>query len=126
MMLIVDDIAVFRETFINALHKRFPDIHITEAVNGAEALEKVRISKPELVFMDIKLPDENGISLTGKIKLEHPDITVVILTDHDLPEYREAAACAGADDFIQKGDLKMSTVDYLVKRYMTGDNSQAS
>jgi len=53
--------------------------------------------------MDIRLPGENGLELTKKIKKNYPDITVVIVTSYDLPEYREAARESMADYFVPKG-----------------------
>ncbi|MBT3312232.1 MAG: response regulator transcription factor [Desulfobacterales bacterium] len=116
--LIVDDIAVFRETFKKALSERFPSMIIDEAVNAKEAHEKVKLLRPELIFMDIRMPDESGIELTAEIKSNYPEIKIIILTDYDLPEYREAAEQAGADDFIPKGAIKISEIEKLLQRHM--------
>ncbi len=124
--LIVDDIAVFRETFKKALCERFPSMIVEEAIDGKQALDKIQNAKPNLVFMDIRLPGKSGIELTEIIKTNHPGITVVILTDYDLPEYREAALQGGADDFIPKGSLKMSAIETLVERHMEIVKAQAS
>ncbi|MFP4350204.1 MAG: response regulator transcription factor, partial [Desulfococcaceae bacterium] len=66
--LIVENSVTFRKTFSEALGKRFPKMVIEEAEDGAEAMRKVRSFQPQLVFMDIRLPGENGLRLTGKIK----------------------------------------------------------
>ena len=50
--------------------------------------------------MDIRLPGENGLELTKRIKMNYPDIIMVILTNYDLPEYREAARESMADYFV--------------------------
>jgi len=52
--------------------------------------------------MDVRLPGENGLELTKKIKAQYPDIIVVIVTNYDLPEYRKAAYESKADHFISK------------------------
>ncbi|MGZ3539371.1 MAG: response regulator, partial [Thermodesulfobacteriota bacterium] len=57
----------------------------------------------KIVFMDIRLPGENGLELTKKIKQNYPDIIIVILTSYDLPEYRQAALKRLADCFVPKG-----------------------
>ena len=101
--LIVEDSAVFRKAFKEALCKRFPFMAVEEALDGKAALEKVISFLPHLVFMDIRLPGQNGLELTRKIKTSHPNIAIIILTDYDLPEYREAARSGGADGFIPKG-----------------------
>lgn len=113
--LIVEDNATFRKMFKEILCKRFPLMTVEEAINGPEALEKVKAFLPELVFMDIRLPGESGLELTKRIKRTHPEIRVVILTDYNLPEYREAALDSGADDFVVKGTLNPAAMEVLVK-----------
>jgi DNA-binding NarL/FixJ family response regulator len=113
-MLIVEDNAMFRQSFRKVLAACFPTYTIDEAVDAAGALEKVETFQPDLVFMDIRLPGENGIRLTRKIKDSHPEIIVIIHTSYDLPEYREAAFQAGASDFITKGSLAERQIKVLV------------
>ena len=72
--LIVDDNASFREIIKEKLRTLFPSMVIYEAAEGNEALQKVDALKPELVFMDIRLPGESGIQLTQKIKTRYPNI----------------------------------------------------
>jgi len=93
---------------------------VEEAVDGAEALEKVKAFRPDLIFMDIRLPGETGLELTKKIKASHPEIVIIILTHYDLPEYREAANDGGADDFIPKGSLNLADIEQLVKSISSG------
>jgi DNA-binding NarL/FixJ family response regulator len=114
--LIVEDSDTFRETFKDALCRRFPAMNIEEAKDGTEALRKIGIFKPGLIFMDIRLPGKSGLELTREIKEYHPDITVIILTDYDLPEYRTAAGQGGADDFIPKGALNLSEIAAIISR----------
>jgi DNA-binding NarL/FixJ family response regulator len=87
---------------------------VDEAVNGEEAMQKVEDSLPHLVFMDIKLPDENGLEVTRKIKARYSEIRVIILTSYDLPEYREAADQCGADYFLAKGSSGREEIMALV------------
>lgn len=112
--LIVEDSNAFRAAFKQELRKRFPEMRVEEAVDGAEALKKVDGFAPDIVFMDIRLPGENGLALTEKIKARNPGIVVVILTDYDLPEYREAALDVGADRFIPKGALNLAEIGRIV------------
>ena len=101
--LIVDDHAAFREALKDVLHASFPAIDVTVAGDANEALHQVDTLAPDLIFMDIRLPGESGLRLTKKIKSSHPAIVIAILTDHDLPEYRQAALESGASYFIIKG-----------------------
>ena len=102
-ILIVEDNATFRQSFKEILRSQFPYLEIVEAVDGEDAIQRISAFNVDLIFMDIKLPGENGLSVTKKIKTDHPDIIVVILTSYDLPEYREAAQQSKADYFITKG-----------------------
>jgi len=105
---IVEDNAFFLQFLKETLHARFPLADILEAANGEEALQKIKTFPPDAIFMDLRLPGENGLELTRKIKAQYPNISIVILTNYDLPEYREAAYQSGADHFLSKDSfLKM-------------------
>ncbi len=109
-LLVVEDNAAFRQTLRNLLSSRFPFIALEEAEDGKEALQKIEGFLPDLIFMDIKLPGENGLELTKKIKRSYPETIVIILTGYDLPEYRKAASRNGASYFLSKG---LSTADEI-------------
>jgi len=113
-ILIVEDSHLYRRMLIEALYDRFPKIEISEAADGEEALQKIEILPPYLIFMDIKLPGESGLDLTKKIKTQHPNIVVIILTAYDIPEYREAAVQAKADYFLPKGSSTKENILTLV------------
>ena len=101
-VLIVEDNPGYRAFLREELYDRFPGIVIEEADNGEEAMEKVDGSQPGLVFMDIKLPGENGLEVTREIKKKYPEVKIIVLTSYDFPEYREAAGEYGADHFFTK------------------------
>ena len=90
-ILIVDDNSMLRETTRSILESKFPDLRVFEAGDGKEACAQIQSHVPDLILMDIKLPGENGLELTRKIKGSCPDVSIIIFTNHDLPEYREAA-----------------------------------
>ena len=113
--LIVENNASFRGMLKENLLARFPSMVIQEAEEGKEALQRVAALQPELIFMDLQLPGENGLQLTKKIKTSHPGIKVIILTGHDILEYREAAARCGADAFVTKDSLTSGQIEELVK-----------
>ena len=100
--LLVEDSESFRSALGGMLRKNFPDMRVEEAESGLEALRKVDRLCPDLVFMDIKLPGDNGVRLTKNIKAGYAGVIVVILTSYDIPEYRQAAFRNGADCFISK------------------------
>ena len=113
--LIVEDDAVFREMLKKKLQTFFSSTLIYEAAEGSEALQKVDDLRPELVFMDIRLPGENGIQLTQKIKAAYPDTKIIILTSYDSLEYREAAIRSGGCCYIPKDSLNYIQLEKLVK-----------
>ena len=114
-VLIVEDIQIHREIIKAELHGRFPSLVIEEASTGEEALKKINVSPPQLIFMDIGLPDANGLQLTQKIKADFPNSKIAILTVYDLPEYRQAAIQYGADRFFVKDFVKWDEVVALIK-----------
>ena len=117
--LIVEDNASYREMIRDSLNTLFPSMVIHEASEGNEAIQKVGVFQPQLIFMDIRLPDENGLRLTERIKASHPDTKVIIMTSYDSVEYREAATRCGADAFITKDFLKPEQVETLVKSVLS-------
>jgi len=113
-VLIVEDSTLFRELFKETLHDRFPSIEIYEAVDGEETLLLVETFRPILIFMDIRLPGENGLELTKKVKARYPSIIVIILTGYDLPEYRESSS-RYADYFFSKDSATTENILTLVE-----------
>ena len=111
-ILIIEDSNIFRQMLGEALHNQFPKMDILEAANGEEAFKKIAAFPPDLIFMDIKLPGESGLELTRKVKTQYPNVTVVILTSYDIPEYREAATQYKANHFLAKGS---TTKDQIIK-----------
>ena len=101
-VLLVEDNALFRQSFRKLLEGRYPSLEITEASDGNKAMEKVDASSFDLIFMDIRLPDENGLTLTHNIMAKYPETTIIVLTHYDLPEYREIAIQNGASYFLCK------------------------
>lgn len=113
--LIVEDNASFRKTLKEVLLLHYPTMRIEEAAEGLQALSIVHTHCPRLIFMDIRLPGENGLVLTRKIKKICPDTRIVILTSYDSPEYLLAAAEAGAASFAVKGELSIAIFLSLVR-----------
>ncbi len=126
--LIVEDHDPFRQALLEGLRARFPAMIFAEASTGQQVLPRVETFAPDLVFMDIKLPGENGLSLTQKIKARYPEILIIILTGYDMPEYRQAAYERGANDFLIKGSITNEEILDLVASILTtkGFNSQGS
>jgi DNA-binding NarL/FixJ family response regulator len=119
--LIVEDSALYRKLLKETLQSRFPSMEIIEAEEGEEAMKQMGVqSPPNLIFMDIKLPGENGLELTGKIKAKYPGVIIIILTSYDSLEYREAAARVKADHFLSKGSSSKEGILTLVESVLAG------
>jgi CheY-like chemotaxis protein len=103
-----------------------PKIDILEATNGKEALQKIETLSPDTVFTDLRLPGENGLELTQKIKARYPNIIVVMITNYDLPEYREAAYQSGADHFLSKDSFLKMIQSVSSNRPVDEDDSNPS
>jgi DNA-binding NarL/FixJ family response regulator len=88
----------------DTLCAHFTTMNIAEAVSGEDALIKVEAFHPDMIFMDINLPGENGLEATRIIKMRHKNTLIAMLTSYDVPEYRQQAFHNGADHFISKAD----------------------
>ncbi|MFF3346007.1 response regulator [Streptomyces sp. NPDC002779] len=101
-VLIADDQMMVREGF-SVLLNAMPDIEVVgEAVNGREAVAKVRELAPDIVLMDIRMPELNGIEATREIVAADGAAKVLVLTTFDLDEYVYQALRAGASGFLLK------------------------
>lgn len=120
--LIIEDNATFRQSLREILCNKFPSMLIEEAANGKEALQKIGDIPPDIIFMDIKLPDESGLNLTKKIKTTYPRIIIIILTSYNIPEYRDAASQYGATHFLSKSSSTSNQITELVESILSDMN----
>jgi len=101
-VLVVDDHTIVRDG-ICALLELVGDIELVgEASNGSEALKKVKDLKPDIVLMDIAMPNISGLEATRKICQEFPETKVIALTQYDDKEFVFPVIEAGASGFISK------------------------
>lgn len=110
-ILIVEDNIKLSKWIKNILLSKFPFLNIAEASNEDKAFSEISKKQPILVIMDIRLADDNGLHLAKKIKDQYPLIPVAINTNHDSPEYKNAAIKAGVDYFLSK---KSNSINDLV------------
>lgn len=109
ILLVEDEIDIaemYRDSFLAAGHE------ISLAFTAAEAMEKLKEEKPELIILDILLPTENGISFLGKIKKD-PDLSkirVIALSNYDEPKTKKEAFELGVKDYLIKTDFTPSAL----------------
>ena len=107
-VLIADDLPQTRDG-LQALLSTFPEIKVVaEAANGREAVQLVQAVQPDVVLMDVQMPDMDGLDATQIIKASWPETRVIVLTIN--ASYQTEAFAAGADAFFVKGP---STEDLL-------------
>jgi len=101
-VILVDDHNLVRAGF-RSLLQNIPEVEIVaEADNGYSALELIRTHKPDMVLMDIALPDINGLDVTAQVTQEYPTIKVVLLSMYDNEEYVLRALEIGAAGYLLK------------------------
>ena len=104
-VLLVDDSEQFLQS-ATAFLFQCPSVEVIgTATSGKDAIKKVQELRPDLVLMDIAMPQMNGIEATRCIKGQAEAPKIIILTLHDNAEYRSAAKDAGADGFVRKSNL---------------------
>jgi DNA-binding NarL/FixJ family response regulator len=112
-LMLVDDHAVLRDGLKNILGMEADIEVVGEAVNGEEALRKVEEYMPDVILMDINIPERNGIEVTGLIKGHYPSIKILILTMHNHDEYFLSAIREGADGYLLKDAPSDHVVDAI-------------
>jgi DNA-binding NarL/FixJ family response regulator len=101
-VLLVDDHALVREGIRSSLI-RHPSITVlAEAENGAEAIRKSKQLQPDVVLMDLNMPEMNGLEATRRIRKECPRTRVIVLTVHDSKEYVFQLLKTGAHGYVLK------------------------
>lgn len=127
-VLIVDDQPRARQS-MRALLATYPEVKgIREAANGREAIESIERSRPDVVLMDVRMPEMNGLEATRLIKVRWDRVKVILLSMY--AEYGNEAQAAGADAFITKGepaDRLLTILSGMARedRHGFGDNSNS-
>lgn len=101
----VDDHPLMREGLVAMLRTQADMTVVAEAGTGHEAIEKFRGHQPDVVLMDLRLPDMNGAEVTREIRKEFPDAKIVVLTTYDGDEDIYRALEAGAQGYALKETL---------------------
>ena len=119
-VMLVDDQVILAEG-IKSVLETCPDINVCAIANdGRQAIEMIEDAKPDVVLMDIRMPDVNGVVATKHIKESHPEIKVVVLTTFDDSDYILSAINNGASGYLLK-DIGASALIDAIKNAYAGD-----
>lgn len=104
-VLVVEEQALAREAIREFLSVS-PDVQeLYTAGDGREAVDAVGAHRPDVMVIDVRLPDESGLQIARRVRRLYPATAVVLLADHDNPQYREAAVACGASAFVAKQEI---------------------
>ena len=125
-IMIVDDEKLLRNGFKNMTDWSAKGINIIgEALNGEDALEKLKTRSPDIVITDIKMPIMDGVTLTKKIKELYPHILILVLSSHDDYDYVRESMKNGASDYLLKASIDIDDLCDTLKR-ITQDSQKPS
>lgn len=115
-IMLVDDAAFMRQSLLRIVSAAGHTV-VGEAGNGAEGIEQYQICKPDIVLMDITMPDMDGIEATQKIKAIDPNAKIIMVSAMGQQEKVFAAIAAGAKDFIVK-PFEASKIVSCIQKYL--------
>jgi DNA-binding NarL/FixJ family response regulator len=113
-ILIVDDHAAVRRVFRDMLRERRGLRVVGEAVNGRDAIAKAHELKPDVILMDVLMPEMDGIEATRRIHAELPFIQILAVSTHPPEERVHAIERAGAAAYFTKGIDTQRLLDHLM------------
>ena len=112
-LLLVDDHALFREGLSSLLSYQDDFIVVGEAEDAESALNQASTLKPDIVLMDVELPGEDGVAATLRLKMEMPEVSIVMLTVHDDSQTLFEAIKAGAQGYLVKNVRSRELLEQL-------------
>jgi DNA-binding NarL/FixJ family response regulator len=118
---IVDDHELARESLQNMLSDEIDIEIVGEAANGRQALLLCSRLRPDLILMDVRMPEMDGLAATKEVKQRYPEISVMMLTMHENPDYLLEALKAGAAGYVLK-DAPQDDIIEAVRRVRNGES----
>ena len=111
-LLIADDHRVVRLGLRNILEGS--GIEVTaEASTGEEALKLVSLQRPDAVLLDVRMPGGDGLHVLGRLKLDYPDLPILLFSTYDNPTYVARAVALGASGYVLKSDPREKLIEAI-------------
>lgn len=123
-ILIGDDHAIIRKGLRQILREEITDCEIDEAADGSEVIRKINEKLFDVLILDISMPKRNGIDILNQLKIEKPDLPILILSIHPEEQYAIRVLKAGAAGFINKASAPEELVQAI--RKITGGGKYIS
>jgi two-component system NarL family response regulator len=124
-VLIVDDQTLFRSGLAGLLNNDKRVTVVGQASDGVEAIQQASALKPDVVLMDVKMPNLDGVEATRRIVAEHPEIKILILTTFDADTFVLQALRAGASGYVLKDSQPQAIVSSILA-VLSGERVMAS
>ena len=114
-VLVVDDSEIIRRGICQILQSQADIEVVCEAVDGADALRKVREHRPHVVLLDITMPVMNGFEAARRIKHEFPSTLILVVSQFDSAPFAREAIAAGAVGYVEKSKASTDLIPMLRK-----------
>ena len=124
-IMVVDDQNLFRSGLVRLLEAD-PRVQVVgQAVDGLDVIKKVTSLKPDVILMDLKMPNLDGIEATRRVVAEHPEVKILILTTFETDSYVLQALRAGASGYVLK-DAQNDSIVSSILAVISGERVMAS
>lgn len=118
-ILIVEDHLYLQKSLIDWLVRVYPEYEILATDNGKDAIDTAQARPPSLIIMDLHLSQIDGVEATRRIKADHPEVPILIMTDLDSELYKDYAFSAGADACLTKDRMQTELLP-LINKLLSG------
>ena len=122
-LLIADDHEVIRVGLASLLAGTDIEI-IAQAASGKQCLKLAEKHKPDVVLLDVRMPDGDGLETLEKLRQKVPNAKVVMLSTFDIPTYIARAVTLGASDYVLKGSTRQAIIDAIKAAAAGGEPSR--
>ena len=119
-LLLADDHRMFRQGLRELLERKTGFEVVGEAATGREALEQVRVLRPDIVLLDIQMPELDGVEVARQLAQSHPDVKIIMLTMYRQDQHLVDAIKAGARGYLLKDADAEELID-VIERVQRGE-----